>query len=81
MKPLFSYHQGQRIVFSSEIKSILPLVNQKKIDLIDSLNPLFYTGMSPSSRTMFENIKSIDPGFLVKVNLKDFSLKKDFFLI
>ena len=76
MKPLFSYHEGQRIVFSSEIKSILPLVNQKKIDLIDSLNPLFYTGMSPSSRTMFENIKSIDPGFLVKVNLKDFSLKK-----
>ena len=79
MKPLFSYHQGQRIVFSSEIKSILPLVNQKKIDLIDSLNPLFYTGMSPSSRTMFENIKSIDPGFLVKVNLKDFSLKKRLF--
>ena len=79
MKPLFSYHEGQRIVFSSEIKSILPLVNQKKIDLIDSLNPLFYTGMSPSSRTMFENIKSIDPGFLVKVNLKDFSLKKRLF--
>ena len=33
MKPLFSYHQGQRIVFSSEIKSILPLVNQKKLIL------------------------------------------------
>ncbi len=73
MKPIFISINKDQILLASEIKAMLPLMKSKKIDVLNTLNPLFYTGLPNSSNTMFRDIESINPGNYIEINLSNFS--------
>ena len=81
IKPLFySILSNNQILFASEIKAITKYNNNVKIDYLTSLNPIFFSGMSPKGKTMFENIFSLNAGDLMTINLnnKQFEIKSIF---
>lgn len=75
IKPLYYYYDGDRFIFSSEIKTfqifngISFSVNEKAI-----LEYLFT--MDISDESFFKNIKSIEPGHYLKFELKNNKLSK-----
>ncbi len=72
IKPLFySILPNDQILFASEIKAITKYNNDVKIDYLASLNPIFFSGMSPKGKTMFKNIFSLNPGDLMTINLNN----------
>lgn len=62
MKPLFYSFNKEDLIISSEIKSILSFFNSKELDLNSSINPIFFTGLSPYRKTMFKNVQRLMPG-------------------
>ncbi|MEM9940635.1 MAG: asparagine synthase (glutamine-hydrolyzing) [Planctomycetota bacterium] len=72
IKPLYLYHDSNRLIFSSEIKSILccPGVHSEldRFALSDYLS-LKYV---PAPRTLFRGIESLPPGFAAKVSQASF---------
>ena len=66
MKPLFFHNSEGGIVFSSEIKSILPLINSINIDIFGAINPLFFNGLSSDNRTLFDKIKTLEAGYYLE---------------
>tara|TARA_B100000768_G_C11274773_1_gene375340 strand:+ start:804 stop:2714 length:1911 start_codon:yes stop_codon:yes gene_type:complete len=80
MKPLFYYSNGNEVIFSSEIKSIVPLIPSSTINIVKTFNPLFFNGLSSGNGTIFNEIKSLKPGFILEYCLNTRSLKnKQFF--
>ena len=75
MKPLFYSSLNGNLIFSSEIKAILEYTNHRKIDVFSSLNPIFMTGLSPRSKTMFEGIEQLEPGHLLEFDLESKSIE------
>ena len=78
IRPLYYYRKNSRIVFSSEIKSIInildetPTISQKSL-----LNTaIFWT--NTGSQTAFENISKLEPGEYLKISKKKFIKKKYF---
>ncbi|HBQ20801.1 MAG: asparagine synthase (glutamine-hydrolyzing) [Deltaproteobacteria bacterium GWA2_38_16] len=67
IKPLYYYWDGQKLIFSSEIKSILCSRDvQQKISLQESLVPFYLTFQySPPQKTLFKNIFKLEPGYLL----------------
>lgn len=69
IKPLFFYRKGFEFYFASEIKQLIPLIPQKKIDeqnLVRFLNQ----GLSDlDETTFFSDIKRIKPKFNLAINL------------
>ena len=62
MKPLFYYHSGDEIIFSSEIK---PILKYKSINNFnnETIYDYFLKGsMDHNDQTFFENIKCLQPG-------------------
>ena len=81
-KPLFYYKHGNTFLFASEIKSILEYTDYREIDLLSSLNPIFFTGLSPKNRTMFDRVHQFQPGEALEydLNTKSFSKSNYFYL-
>ena len=70
MKPLFySVHNGN-LIFSSEIKVILDYTNYRELDVFNSLNPIFMTGLSPRTKTMFKGVEQIEAGHSLEFDLE-----------
>ena len=65
IKPLYVAHDGERLVFGSEIKSLLrhPDVNARP-DL-DGLAAFLLLKYAPAPRTMFAGIEALPPGHLL----------------
>ncbi len=70
MKPLHFSYSDNLIVIGSEIKSILPFIDNKEIDNNNSLNPIFFTGLSPNGKTMFKGINRLMPGELLSFDME-----------
>ncbi len=66
VKPLYCHWSKNRLVFSSELKGILAHGIAKEIDL-DAVNLFFRFLYVPGPRTMFQNIRSVMPGELLRV--------------
>ena len=68
IKPLFLYRDGRRLLFGSELKSILAFPDvSREIDpagLDDYLN----YGMIPQNRSIFRNIEKLQPGHILSVD-------------
>lgn len=59
--PLYYYHDSSVFAFASEVKSLLQIVCQKKLDW-ESLADFFYIGHMMGHKTLFENIHVLNPG-------------------
>ena len=78
-KSLYYYFNKKDLFFSSEIKALISLnsinyeINKKK--LVD----YFYTAKINGSETFFKNIYEVEPGQIIKFDIKKKKLKKKFF--
>lgn len=62
IKPLYYYQDEEKLVFGSEIKAILQCDDiNKSIDLV-ALNNFLTFEYIPSPRSIFKNIRKLDPG-------------------
>ena len=71
VKPLYFYAKDGRVIFSSEIKSILACYHlPRKIDLC-ALNHYLSFRYVPSPQTTFQNISKIESGSYMEFDLED----------
>lgn len=68
IKPLYFYHQNNKIIFGSEIKSILqhPEVSPQ-VNYMELMNLLHYL-MSGTEHTLFDNIHKLPSGHFLEFN-------------
>ena len=81
IKPLFYLAiSDKEIIIASEIKAIIKYNKKAEIDYLSSLNPFFFNGMPPKGKTMFKDIKSLNGGDIISINLNnnDFKIKNIF---
>ena len=76
IKPLYYYKKNNTFIFSSEINSIVGLVNSKLSLDYTSIVDFFTYLYVPESKTIFKDIKKILPGYCAKVNNQRISIKK-----
>ena len=69
MKPLFYAEFKNNLIFSSEIKSVLNYTQNRKLNLLNSLNPIFTTGLSPRGTSMFDSVEQLEPGHYLRYDL------------
>jgi asparagine synthase (glutamine-hydrolysing) len=75
IKPLYYYHAGKRLIFSSEIKSILKHPVERKLNM-DALNIYFRTLYIPAPLTMFDCVKKLEPGSYLLYKNSEVEVKK-----
>ena len=79
IKPLFYYIQNNSIIISSEIKSIKKIIQNQKINYNFIYNYLVNNNYCDNDETIYENIKSVEPGSILTINQKKFSINFDQF--
>jgi asparagine synthase (glutamine-hydrolysing) len=67
VKPLKYYHDGNTIIFSSELKGFLHLI-PRKLNL-DSVNTFLTLKYIPSPETILEGVRKLSPGELLEFDL------------
>lgn len=76
IKPLYYFNDGEKTIFSSEIKGILEHPIKRSVDT-DALNMYLSLYYIPSPLTMFEDIKKLPAGHLMRVGKNgDTEIKK-----
>lgn len=70
-KPLYYYRSQDRLVFSSELKSILKTRNIDKSLDYDALDRYFRFYYIPEPATAFKNIKKLPAGYLMEISVKN----------
>ncbi len=76
IKPLYLYQDGERFIFSSEIKAILQNSLSLTIDeeAIKSYLSLLYI---PHPKTPYKEIEKLEAGFIYQIDLKEFKILKE----
>ncbi|MCP4355085.1 MAG: asparagine synthase (glutamine-hydrolyzing) [Proteobacteria bacterium] len=74
VKPLYYYQDNERLVFASEIKTILA-ADAKKEPCLQALNMFLSFNYIPVPLTAFEGIYSINPGEYLEID-KNLNIKK-----
>jgi len=66
--PLFYFRQGNRLFFASEIKALLPLLDESPSLNVNALDQImtFWSPVSPE--TIFQDIYEISPGVMMVIN-------------
>ena len=75
VKPLYYYHKNKEFIFSSEMKPILKLVSNFKLDM-NAVNEYLVLRYNPSPKTMVQNISKVYPGEILEYDLKEHTLNK-----
>ena len=77
-KPLFfsAGTNNVHLLFSSEIKSIIHYQGTAKLNFLNSLNPLFTTGLSPRGTTMFDGVHQLQEGSYLEYDLNAASIRQ-----
>ena len=68
VKPLYFYHQSDKLVFGSEIKSILKSGIKAELEM-ENLQKYFVFKYSPASETLFKNIQRLPPAHFAEYDL------------
>ena len=68
IKPLYYYHEGNEIAFSSELRGVLKLVKEQEID-VKNLYTFLRLRYNPSPQTLFKSVKKLEPGHYLSVDL------------
>lgn len=66
IKPLYYYHDEDKFLFASEMKSIIAYGIKKELDM-DSIFHFFQLNYIPAPYSAFKNVKKILPGYYVKI--------------
>jgi asparagine synthase (glutamine-hydrolysing) len=74
VKPLYYFYDGKQLAFSSEMKALLPLCENRKIDR-EALNAYFRLLYVPGEKTMVEGIKRLMPGHVALFKNGTFAIK------
>ncbi|MEC4089944.1 asparagine synthase (glutamine-hydrolyzing) [Pseudoalteromonas rubra] len=74
-KPLHYFYDGNSLVFSSEIKSILKVIDKPPV-CSQAIEEFFSFNYIPQPRTIFENIFHVETGSYLEINEQGISLKK-----
>lgn len=75
VKPLYYYHQNNKLIFSSEIKAILEHPVERKVNL-EALNHYFRLMYVPAPLTMFANIFKLEPASYLIYHQDKIEIKK-----
>lgn len=71
-KPFFYYFKDDIFIFSSEIKSIIPLIKQNDLNVnVKSLNCLFEFGYVPNENCIINSFKKLPPAHCLIFDLID----------
>ena len=70
IKPLYYYFDGERLIFASEIKSILKCSDIKRSLSTEGLKGFLIFGYTPGKTTIFDKIYKLLPGNILNYNLK-----------
>jgi asparagine synthase (glutamine-hydrolysing) len=75
-KPFFYASLNGNFIFSSELKSILPLVNKNDINVeINSLNCLLDFGYIPNSNCIYKNFRKLPASHFLEFDLNEKNIK------
>lgn len=80
IKPLYYYIDENRFVFGSELKALVAFGIPKIIDKT-ALQLYFHLNYIPSPYSIFENVKKLESGTFMKVNLKGIPEEKKYYSI
>ncbi len=61
VKPLHLYRDGDKLLFASEIKSLLALGVPRKLD-VESLHAYLHLGYLPGPASIFKKVRKMEPG-------------------
>lgn len=75
IKPLYYYFDGDKFIFSSEIKAILEHSIEKEIDW-DGFNHYFRLHYAPQPFTIFKNIRKLAPASFLRFRDKRIEIKR-----
>jgi asparagine synthase (glutamine-hydrolysing) len=64
-KPLFYHHTPERLVFASEIRSLLEHPSVPRVLDLESLPYYIRTGIMPSPLTLLKGVRSLPPGHIM----------------
>jgi len=74
-KPLFFSMQEQKVLFASEIKSILPAVDNPQVNA-QALNQFLAFNFVPPPLTMFDGVEHVMPGEWLKITRQGFERQR-----
>ncbi len=74
--PLFYTRLGERLLFASEIKAMLPLLPVSPTISAEALDQIFTFWAPRSPNTVFENIFEVPPGFVLAIEMGQLRLTK-----
>lgn len=78
IKPMLYFYDKEFFIFSSEIKSLLPFVNKKQLE-IKNMQEYFLRRFIPSPNTIYKNIFKLKAGEIITISRKNSILKKENF--
>jgi asparagine synthase (glutamine-hydrolysing) len=70
VKPLYWYHDDDRIIFGSEMKALLNLGIRKEVDEV-SLFTYFQLNYIPAPHSIFNGVAKLMPGHFLKLTIRD----------
>ncbi len=74
-KPLYYYFDGERFIFSSEIKGILEHKIKKKLNP-DGIDLYLSLGFIPAPYSIYKKIKKVEGGQNIEFDLKNYKISK-----
>lgn len=77
-KPLYYYYNNQKLIYSSEVKSLLSNSDVPKKLNRNALNYYFKFGFVPDPLTLLEGVLSLEPGHYLKFKNDNLSVHKYF---
>ena len=76
IKPFYYYQDNEQFIFASEIKSILPLLNNIKANDKIIYDYLLFNRTDHTEETFFNNIKKLQHGTWLKIYENDLTIKR-----
>ena len=80
IKPIFYYLKSNKLIISSEIKSIKKIIRNQEINYNFIYNYLVNNNYCNNDETIFKDIKSVEPGNILTINQETFSIKFEKFV-
>jgi asparagine synthase (glutamine-hydrolysing) len=68
IKPLYYYFDHKKIIFASEMKAIVEDPDVPRGPDFQGIADYFYAGRALGNKTVFHNVKELEPGYLVSVD-------------
>lgn len=75
IKPLWYYHDEDKFLFSSELKSLLKFNIDKEVDY-NAVYQFFQLNYIPAPHTIFKNTFKLLPGHFIKIKGRDIQIKQ-----